>query len=117
VDRPTTDRAGQRDHSIHRRRAGAPGDRLPTRPTGRPQAALRLVGQSRTAARCPACSAAGLQRMSFAMTNGEQAELRRCGACEWRCWFHDGHPVALVDVLTAVSRGGLPHAARRRRAG
>lgn len=50
------------------------------------------------------------------MTNGDLAELRRCGSCEWRSWYCNDQQVALVDVLSAVSASGLPHAPRRRRA-
>lgn len=90
------------------------GDRLPHRHR---EPGLHLVGQGRLGARCPACRAAGLQEMRFGMTNGDVAELRRCGSCEWRSWYCNGHRVALVDVLSAVRSGGLPRASRQRRAG
>ncbi|MFP5334511.1 MAG: hypothetical protein ACLGIV_04285, partial [Actinomycetes bacterium] len=86
-----------------------PGGRLPRDHADPP---LRLVGQGRLQARCPACRTAGLQRMSFAMKNGDLAELRRCGNCEWRSWYCNDNQVALVDVLSAVSSSGLPHAPR-----
>lgn len=89
------------------------GDRLPHHHR---EPGLQLVGQGRLHARCPACRAAGLQVMRFAMTNGDVAELRRCGSCEWRSWYCNDHQVALIDVLSAVQSSGLPRAPRRRKA-
>ncbi len=78
---------------------------------------MRPTAERRIAARCPACSSAGLHEINFRMKNGDSAQLRRCSNCEWRNWYCNGKAMSLAELLDAVNSAGLPNAPRRRRAG
>ena len=90
--------------------AATPSDRLPPREQDR---SLRPVEDRHPVpGRCPACSASGLQEMTFRLKNGEIAQLRQCSRCQWKSWYRNGERTALADVLAAVQQEGLPYGRR-----
>lgn len=87
----------------------APGDRLPVASAERQ---LQPRGERQVDLRCPSCAGSGLQELGFGLANGDGVQLRRCSRCEWKTWYRNDQPVALVDLLEAVTREGMRPARR-----
>lgn len=75
---------------------------------------MHLERQGQVRATCPGCRGDGLQEMGFTLKDGNTAQMRRCGRCEWKSWWLDGRQVSLAELLTTVQSTGLPRASRRR---
>ncbi|MFP5346967.1 MAG: hypothetical protein ACLGIA_08065 [Actinomycetes bacterium] len=73
---------------------------------------MRLEHQDEVSVACPSCRREGLQVMGFQLKDGNKAQMRRCGRCEWKSWWLDGRQVSLAELLTTVQETGLPRAKR-----